>query len=305
MVSEKWREVKTAVIRFLFSVFCFSLISCGTAVPAPIPTAIIKTQPTIQPTPTPIPVETQNLASLPSPTPSPPPTITPIPDTGWLTLQAGLERRTIRLFDENGQQSEHLYLLRLDPAQFTFEIAYSSGQPKSLPTWQAETGAQIVVNGGFFTEDFVATGLVVVDGAASGVSYGEFAGMFAVTDAGPDVRWLAERPFSSSEPLQFALQSFPMLVRPGGEMGFSDEDGRQARRTVVAEDENGRILFILAPFGSFTLHEMSRYLVESDLEIDAALNLDGGTSTGLVLAEPEERVLAFTAVPTVIVVYPR
>ncbi|MCA9924903.1 MAG: phosphodiester glycosidase family protein, partial [Anaerolineales bacterium] len=75
--------------------------------------------------------------------------------------------------------------------------------------------------------------------------------------------------------------------------------------TVVAQDGNGRILFLLAPYGSFTLHEMSRFLVESDLSIDVALNLDGGTSTGLVLSEPEEQVLAFTAVPAVITVFPR
>ena len=278
----------------LLVVGCWLLVAgCETAVSTQPPTPIIAIQPTTQPTPTSIQlVETQGIA----PTPTPLPTVSP--DSGWQTLQTGLERRTIRLFDEEGRQTENLYLLRIDPAQFRFETAYNPGEPKSLPAWQGETGALIVVNGGFFTEEYVATGLIVVDGVASGISYGDFAGMFAVTDSGPEVRWLQKRPFSTTEPLQFALQTFPMLVRPGGELGFPDEDGERARRTVVAEDENGRILFILAPFGSFTLHEMSRFLVESDLAIDTALNLDGGTSTGLVLAEPEESVLSFTAVPS-------
>jgi hypothetical protein len=50
---------------------------------------------------------------------------------------------------------------------------------------------------------------------------------------------------------------------------------------------------------------MSRYLAESDLAVDSALNLDGGTSTGLLLSEPDEGIVAFTLLPVVIIVYPR
>ncbi|MCP5101274.1 MAG: phosphodiester glycosidase family protein, partial [Chloroflexi bacterium] len=96
-----------------------------------------------------------------------------------------------------------------------------------------------------------------------------------------------------------------MLVRPGGVVGYPDEDGERARRTVVAQDGNGRILFIFAPRGGFTLHGLCKYLVDSDLNLDVALNLDGGTSTGMVLAETADAVLAYTAVPTVILVYPK
>jgi pyruvate/2-oxoacid:ferredoxin oxidoreductase alpha subunit len=50
---------------------------------------------------------------------------------------------------------------------------------------------------------------------------------------------------------------------------------------------------------------MSRFLVESDLNIDRALNLDGGASTGLLLSEPAEGIAAFALLPVVIVVYLR
>ena len=36
-----------------------------------------------------------------------------------------------------------------------------------------------------------------------------------------------------------------------------------------------------------------------------AMNLDGGTSTGLLMAEPYEHLPAFVRLPTVIAVYPR
>ena len=109
--------------------------------------------PPTNPSPNLLPTPTLQLPPEPSPTTTTAvPTATPLADTGWQLLQAGLERRSIRVLDENGRQTEQLTLLRLDPNLFTFAIGYSPGQPKPLATWQAETGALIVVNGGFFTE---------------------------------------------------------------------------------------------------------------------------------------------------------
>ncbi|MBX3056218.1 MAG: phosphodiester glycosidase family protein [Anaerolineae bacterium] len=240
----------------------------------------------------------------PASSPPSPPTPSPPPDTGWQTLHPGLEQRVIRLLAADGRVREELSIFRIDPALYEFRIAYRPGEPQTLAQWQAETGALLVVNGGFFTEEFVATGLTVIEGQANGRTYGDFAGMFAVTEGGPEVRWLGVRPYNPNESLRYALQSFPMLLKPGGQMGYPDEDGAAARRTVVAQDGDGRVLFILAPWGSFTLHQLSVWLAESDLNLDVALNLDGGTSTGLHLAEPEVVIPAFTRLPIVITVFP-
>lgn len=207
----------------------------------------------------------------------------------------------ITLLDED----ESLYLLRLEPDQFRFEIAYQPGAPKGLLEWQAETGALIVVNGGFFTEENIATGLTIIDGQASGTSYVDFGGMLAIAEAGPEIRWLVARPYTPDESLQYALQSFPMLVKPGGVLGYPDEDGSPARRTVIGMDENGRFLIILSRRSNFTLHQLSAWLTASDLELDVALNLDGGTSSGLILAQPRQELLPFVLLPAVITIYPR
>lgn len=232
----------------------------------------------------------------------PPPTATVPADTGWQLLRPGLEKRVINVMREDGRLAESVYILRFEPALFEFGVAYRPGEPLSLEQWQAETGALVVVNGGYFTEMNVATGLIVSNGQASGVSYGDFAGMLAVTAEGPELRWLVERPYDPNEGLVAAVQSFPLLVKPGGLVGFPDEDGLVNRRTVVAQDRQGRILFLLAPRGYFTLHRLSVFLAASDLELDIALNLDGGTSTGLLLAEPAEGIGAYTLLPAVITV---
>ena len=192
-------------------------------------------------------------------------------------------------------------LLRIDPALFEFGIAYSPGQPKPLATWQVETGALIVLNGGFFTEEFIATGLIVVNGQASGSSYVGFGGMVTMVDAEVEVRSLVERPYASTETFDFALQAFPMLVL-NGEPAYQNPDFDTARRTVIGVDGDGRVLLILASWGSFTLAEFSSYLASADFGLVNALNLDGGTSTGLILADPAESVPAFVAVPSVITI---
>jgi hypothetical protein len=98
-----------------------------------------------------------------------------------------------------------------------------------------------------------------------------------------------------------------VLVKPGGVLGFpvEHEDNLKARRTVIAQDRNGRILFLVAPRGSFTLHQLSVYLTESDLDLNIAVNLDGGPSTGIWLAQPREIIPSQTLLPIVILVYPR
>jgi uncharacterized protein YigE (DUF2233 family) len=131
--------------------------------------------------------------------------------------------------------------------------------------------------------------------------------MLAIQGGRAELRWLIEKPYDPDESLQSALQSFPILVRPGGRLGFGPEreDHISARRTVIAQDRQGRILFIVAPKGYFTLHQLSAYLTESDLDLDIALNLDGGGSTGLLVADPKEIIPSKVLLPFVVLVYAR
>jgi exopolysaccharide biosynthesis protein len=189
------------------------------------------------------------------------------------------------------------------------DVAFD-GNPKSLEAWQKETNAALVVNGGYFSienERYFADGLTIVNGEASGRSFEGFGGMLAIDGARAELRWLVQEPYNFYEPLQAALQSFPILVRPGGELGFGPEreNYASARRTVIGQDQDGRILFIVAPEGYFTLHQLSVYLTGSDLNLDIAVNLDGGGSTGILVANPREVIPSKVLLPFVILVYAR
>lgn len=289
-----------------------------------LPTAIVvtATPSTGAPVPTPsaaadVPSESLPLTPAPAatdpalilPTNEPLPTATPpIPDTGWQELQTGLSQRTINLTAADDGVAETVFIVRIDPQYFGFDVAYEPGGGKSLERWQQETGAVVVVNGGYFTPERQATGLIISSGEASGTSYGSFSGMLAIQEGGwPELRWLAQTPYVNGEALQAGLQSFPILVKPGKELGFpaEQEDGRRARRTVIGQDQSGQIYLIVTPRGNFTLHQLSRFLVESDLPLELAFNLDGGPSTGLLLANGTGGYQAFDRLPAVIVVFPR
>lgn len=254
---------------------------------------------------------TVDIQDTPSPgltveTETPYPTPTPIPvDTGWSTLHPGVEVRQLSVATDLGD--ERLTLVRLDPERVTFRVLYSPGVGYPVSAWARQTGALLVCNGGYFTEDLHVTGLTISDGIVHGTPYGDFAGMFAVDENGVvSLRWLRDRPYRPEEPLQQALQSFPVLVRPGGVPGYPAEadEGHIARRTVIAQDQVGRILVLLAPRGFLSLSALSQWLVASDLALDVALNLDGGTSSGLWVAEGPQ-IDSLVPVPAVLGVWLR
>jgi len=285
----------------IYQLACLTLLlvsGCALFPPAPTPT------PTPSPTPT----------ALPSPTPWPTPTPEPA-DTGWQPLQAGVELRQVLV--ETGDEGfaerpavsgvERLAIVRLDPTSVRFRVHYDPAAPLPVSGWAERLQPLLVVNGGYFTPENETTGLLISDGQAWGAVYGDFAGMFAVTaDGRVSVRWLRDWPYDPSEPLVEALMSFPVLVKPGGVMGFpaDADEGTPRRRTVVAQDYRGRILIVVAPRGYLSLHETACFLADSDLGIDVALNLDGGLSTGLWLAAGEGSVEidSHAPVPSVIAI---
>ena len=259
-----------------------------------------------------LPLTPELTPTVPPPSVSPPAPLAPspfTPDPAWTLIQPGLERRVIEVFNAGNQPVESVYIWRLDQKYFRLDVAYDDA-PRSLDAWQTETNALMVVNGGYYSISnetyYYPDGLTIVDGQAFGRSFYR-GGMLAIAQDKADLRWLDQQPYDPNEQLQAALQSFPMLVEPGGRLGFGPERESQARarRTVIAQDREGRILFILTPKGYFTLHQLSAYLTESDLDLDIAINLDGGGSTGILVANPRELISPTRPIPFVILVHAR
>ncbi|RRR66417.1 MAG: phosphodiester glycosidase family protein [Candidatus Viridilinea halotolerans] len=244
---------------------------------------------------------------MPTPTGMPATTTTPLPqDSAWQTAAPGLELRRMRV-PVAGLQAP-VSLVRIDPQQVRFAVGYQPQAPLTLSQWASTHDAIAVINGGFFDASGVSVSLLIQQGVPYGTSYVERGGMFAVTPSGSVLlRALSDTPYDPREPLAEALQGWPLLVRTGGSAAYTHEDGQRARRSAIALDRSGRVLLIACHTSAFTLAELSHWLATADLDLDVAVNLDGGSSTGLLLrsSHTPERIEPFVPLPLVLLVLAR
>ena len=225
-----------------------------------------------------------------------------------IPVRPGIEILVVPLAVPGVEAGEVLVVARIDPAKVDVRVRYAPKQPRSVQSWLTDSAADVVINAGYFTQDNLATGLLIADGAINGQTYRGFGGLFAVR-AGPpaslSLQWLKEQPYVADRKITQAVESFPMLVRKGKVVDGINDDGRRNRRSFVALDRSGRLLLGVSRYASLTLTDLAATLAgQPGLAIDAALNLDGGASSGLGIRAPGDALAidSFDEVPAVITV---
>ncbi len=151
----------------------------------------------------------------------------------------------------------------------------------------APAAALVTVNGGYFDEEFRPIGWLR-DASKEHRKRGKpkRGGVLALKGERAFVGTLGALPYAP----EMALWSFPLLVNAGAS-GMRGDDGREAARTVACIREK-KLVFILIttePHSGPTLFKLADRLVLSAAKggvgCTAALNLDGGPSTGVVFGE--------------------
>jgi len=173
------------------------------------------------------------------------------------------------------------YELRIEDAAMT----------TALDKVLTRSGAELVVNGGFFDPDGKPVGLVVSGGAVlSRLRTNLSGGVF--TSNGSRAELFASEGFSLPDGATFAVQCRPRLVVDGS-ANVKGDDGKRAERTALCARDGGRTVDVVIVRGSDdgesrgpSLFAFARYLADSGCE--AALNLDGGPSTGVAWREGED-----------------
>jgi uncharacterized protein YigE (DUF2233 family) len=240
--------------------------------------------------------------------------ITPAPTSSngtqlnvWNKAATGVEVRYEDWKNSNGDD-DTVTIVRFDTHKIKVSVGYQPGQPLSMNAWTQQKHPLAIINGGYFDQQFNATALVVSNGKVFGESYTGFGGMLSVDSRGSiSLRSLHQQPYNpNSEQLEQATQSVPVLMLGGKRTQFN-ADASQTRRSVVAMDKQGRLLFIVSPNPIFSLDELADQLVSSDLSIEVALNLDGGSSTGLYVKGGSSQVSidSLAKLPLVIIVKSR
>jgi uncharacterized protein YigE (DUF2233 family) len=174
--------------------------------------------------------------------------------------------------------------------------------------WFARLDADAVINAGFFTPENKAAGLIVVDGKRYGQTYKGFGGMFAMRDGKPQLQWLARQPYTPDTHITQAVQSFPMLLVNGALVEGLPDDGSRNRRSFIGIDRAGRVVLGVCHSPMWTMTDLATYLAKSSLlDLDNALNLDGGASSGLWIRGVSDALLldSVEQVPAVIAINSR
>lgn len=161
-----------------------------------------------------------------------------------------------------------------------------------------KVGAELVVNGGFFDADGRPIGLAISDGLQLAKLARNLSGGVMISD-GSHVTLLPSEGFSLPDggKNSFAIQCRPRLV-VDGHPNVKSDDGKRAERTALCARDGGRTVDVVIVRGSDdsespgpSLFALARHLASVGCE--AALNLDGGPSTGVAWREGESiRLLA-------------
>ena len=214
-----------------------------------------------------------------------------VPRTPAPTLSASRPRigvwRSIWPGAEVIETEDGVYALRHGPrdASYAYRFEGDPARGDFLSGWLEKTPqARAGVNCGFYWDDdgvYRHIGLLTTNGTVESRMRSRWGGAFIVRDG---KAFVAHKPRKLLAPAALGVQGWPMLLEESAIAPDLDAETR-ARRTAVGVDGAGRVVWAVAPIET-TLYGWARRLLEPDLALVEAVNLDGGASSGLRWREP-------------------
>lgn len=213
-------------------------------------------------------------------------------DFSWQTIGKGLSFTRLEVLEKQ-TLVECLEIVRVDPNLNFFRVFH--GSPQRISQWQENTKAAVMFNGSYFTSQGQPCGALLIDGVACGpLKNAAMRGMFVAEPRGvsPDlpratILDLTATPVDIKNlPWSQGLMSFPLLLDSKGAIRVKNSD-LQSQRTVICTDRKGNILVCHTAGDYFTLYELAKFLKTTPLDIDTALNLDGGSKAQLLINTPK------------------
>jgi len=165
-----------------------------------------------------------------------------------------------------------------------------AGMTTALDAVLERSGADLVVNAGFFDPEGKPVGLAMSDGAILS-RFGKSLSGGVLTSDGARAELFPTEGFVMPDGGVFAIQCRPRLV-VGGRANVKSDDGKRAERTALCTRDAGRTVDVVIVRGSDdgespgpSLHALARHLADAGCE--SALNLDGPPSSGIAWREGE------------------
>jgi uncharacterized protein YigE (DUF2233 family) len=207
---------------------------------------------------------------------TPPPAVIP-GAYEWQALSPGYDIAELPVLTDK-EEIDRIFLVRIDPAQFEFNVLNKSG--RSISQWErALPDAALIVNGSFFHADYQPSTPFISNGVAMGpTDYDAKAGAFVAHASGASVVDLSTGRTWQAEltGMQNAMVAYPLLVGEDGTNKVTVKSRWLSNRSFVASDSQGRIIVGSTKEAFFSLDALAEFLIASSLDLKVALNLDGG-----------------------------
>ncbi|QIF01385.1 phosphodiester glycosidase family protein [Roseimicrobium sp. ORNL1] len=184
-----------------------------------------------------------------------------------------------------GDEKCELTLVLFDESQCLLQVASNATKKgaRAVAAIAAQAGAIAACNGGYFDPPkMLPSGLEIAGGVRTGTLdlAMPFGGTLLVEGGRGSI--IASEKFADHPGISDLIQCCPRLVENGREIKNLG-DGPVALRTFILTDGSGR--WALGNSGNIKIQELARVLSDpkilSELQVQSALNLDGGPSTAL------------------------
>ena len=216
----------------------------------------------------------------------------------WVSISKGLDFAKVEIRRDR-EIIDVLAIIKADPRHNRIRVfsSFEEGKPlaRTIEEWQKQTGALAMVNSAQYMADpfYMPCAPIICDGKLKGPkSNPSVRGMLVAEPlkANLPLADLLDFDFDQYTPETYAqgVQHWPILLDRQGKIKVK-KTGWQARRTIVAKDSKGHILFITTEGSFFSLYNLGLFLKESNekkdggFHIQTAMNLDGGSEANMIV----------------------
>ena len=222
----------------------------------------------------------------------------PVPDDleGWTVIEDGLFFKETQINTSNGEEKD-IVIVKIDPRKFQFNIYQNPNKEssKNIKEVHEETSSLLTFNGSYFTEEFEPTGLLISNYTTIRETSNAdlLNGILAISNKG--IAYIYDsNSFRENPAIEFAIQNGPVIYKDG-KSKITPDNNASSSRTIIGTDKDNNIVIIilkrnlLNPSNTISLYEMAKLIEESSqlssLGLQSVLNLDGGSSTGLMVGD--------------------
>jgi hypothetical protein len=194
----------------------------------------------------------------------------------WRAIRDGFEAGELAVLAD-GREVDRIFLARVDPAKFRFEVRNEPSGDFNLDSWMTGLGAVLAINGSYYSRNGMPATPVLSAGALLGpAAYDARAGAFVASAASAGIGDLAQQSWQNAfQGARDAMVSYPLLVSENAASRVVSSEWL-ANRSFVGQDVDGNIIFGTTADGFFSLNRLAAFLRQAPLGLKLALNLDGG-----------------------------